>query len=243
VLREEVAAVLYGAANAGKSSIFNMLVGSPEALVEAAPGTTRDFLEAEVELEGVRFLLVDTAGVRTPAEVVEAIAVERSVDKAAQAQLVLFVADASASLDDETARLYRTARDVPHIVVLNKTDLPRAVTADHWRERFGDGPVIEFSATTGEGARELEIAMARAVIGGDLDLSGSRFLIEERHRAGLEDSLAALGRSREAVENDRGDEFVALELREAAEVIGRIIGRGYAEDLLGAVFSRFCIGK
>ncbi len=243
VFSEDVVAVLYGTANAGKSSIFNMLVGSPEALVAAAPGTTRDFLEAEVDLEGVRFLLVDTAGVRTPTEVIEAVAVERSVDRAAQAQLVLFVADASTPLDDETARLYRTARDGPHIVVLNKIDLSRAVTAEDWRGRFGDGPLVELSALTGKGARELELAMARAVIGGEIDLSASRFLIEERHRGGLEESLGALDRALEAVEDDRGDEFVAFELREAAEAVGRITGRTYAEDLLDAVFSRFCIGK
>ncbi len=243
VFREEVVAVLYGPVNAGKSSIFNMLAGSPEAIVQAAPGTTRDFLEAAVEIEGGHFLLVDTAGVRTAAEVVERIAVERAHLIVKEAQVVLFVVDASRKPGAEVRRLYEEVCRLPHIVVLNKADKGLAVTADDWRATFGDEEVVEISAVTGRGRDELEMALAEHVFGGRIDLSGARFLLEERQKVCLEEASAALRRALEALGRRAGDEIVSLDVREAVQALGSLTGEDFVEDLLEEVFSRFCVGK
>ncbi|MCD6406150.1 MAG: tRNA uridine-5-carboxymethylaminomethyl(34) synthesis GTPase MnmE [Planctomycetes bacterium] len=243
VFREEVVAVLYGPVNAGKSSIFNMLAGSPEAIVEAAPGTTRDFLEAAVEIEGAHFLLVDTAGVRTAAEVVERIAVERAHLVVKEAQVVLFVVDASRKPGAEARRLYEEVCRLPHITVLNKADKGLAVTADDWRGTFGGEEVVEVSAVTGRGKGELELALAEHVFGGRIDLSGTRFLLEERQKACLEEAAGALGRALEALGRRAGDEIVSLDVREAVQALGSLTGEDFVEDLLEEVFSRFCVGK
>jgi len=243
VFTEEVVTVLFGPANAGKSSVFNMLAGRREAIVEELPGTTRDFLEARVRLEGADFLLVDTAGVRPPAEVVEEIAVACAREVARRAQLVLFVVDASEEPGAGVPELYEESRHFRHVVVLNKLDRGLAVTAGEWRRRFGEERVVEISAATGEGAGGPERALAECVFGGRVDLSGSRFLLEERQRASIEEALAALGRARSALEAGVGEELVSFEVREAAGALGRVTGEEYLEDLLDEVFSRFCVGK
>ncbi len=250
--REEAAAVLYGPANAGKSSIFNLLAGSPSAIVEDMPGTTRDFLEAAVDLEGVRFILVDTAGIRPPAELVEQIALEQSERAARDAQVVAFVVDASRVPDDTARRLYESARTLPHLAILNKCDLaqPRDIAA--WRRFFSKGGpaqastrhgVLELSAATGRGIDDLEAALAEMVLGGFVNLSGSRYLIDARQQTCLEHALAALERAGRMVETAAGDELTALEMRDAIEALGRVTGEDYFSDLLDEVFSRFCVGK
>jgi len=243
VQREETVAVLYGPANAGKSSIFNLLAGSRSAIVEDAPGTTRDFLEAAVELEGVQFLLVDTAGIRPPAEFIEEIALERSESAVRGAQLVIFVADASSPPDEAARRLHDNVRSLPLIPVLNKCDRAAAPAVEAWKRIFAPARAIELSALTGGGLDELELAMAGEVLGGGVDLSGSRYLLEERQKGCLQDALEALSRAAQAVRDGQGDELAAFDLREAVTALGRVTGEDYLADLLDEVFSRFCVGK
>lgn len=242
VFREEVVVVIYGAANAGKSTLFNMLAGESLAIVHETPGTTRDFLEAVIELDGIRFLLVDTAGVRPPAEVVERIAVERTRSFVREAQIVLFVVDGSAPPGPEVGALYGDAAKMPHVVALNKADRGLAVDAGQWRGRFG-GDAVEISAATGAGRGALERILVDMVCGGRIDLSTARFLLAERQRRCLDEAAAALGRAAASIKRGDGDEIISLEIREAVSALGRVTGEDYVEDLLDEVFSRFCLGK
>jgi tRNA modification GTPase len=240
VFREDVLAVFYGPVNAGKSSLFNMLAGAEHAIVSHVAGTTRDFLEAAVCVDGVSFILVDTAGVRAPAEVVEEMAIARSRRSVSEAQVVLFVVDGAEPVSPEVATLYEEARRLPHVAVINKADRPLAVTAAEWRRRFGED-AVEVSAATGAGREALETALAEAIHGGKVDLSGMRFYVAARQRGLLEEAGAALARAAEA--EGAGDEIVAVELREAAAALGRLTGEDYADDVLDDIFARFCIGK
>lgn len=243
VFREEVLAVLYGPVNAGKSSIFNMLAGADVAIVHHSPGTTRDVLEAPLRVEGTNVLLLDTAGVRAPAEVVEEIAVARAERSAGEAQIVLFVVDASAALTREAEVLYDKARGAPHVVILNKSDKGLALDARAWRARYGDVPTVEASAVTRRGKDEILRALSGFVLEGRVDLSAMRFLLEGRQRLHLERAREALRRAARAVEVSAGDEIVSLELAEAAVSLGRVTGEDYTGDLLDDIFSRFCLGK
>jgi len=247
VYREEVLTVIYGPVNAGKSSLFNMLVGAQKAIVHETPGTTRDTLEAAVKIGPVSFLFVDTAGVRKPAETIEEMAVARSKRFAREAEVTLFVVDASEPLSSDTEALYEEVRQQPHIVVLNKADLPLAVDRKGWLERFCDARVVEVSAERNSGRLALEDALVEAVEGGEVDLSTMRFYLAGRQRRLLEEALDALARAGLAAGNvaqtGGAEEIVALELREAVEALGRITGEDYVADLLDEVFSRFCLGK
>jgi tRNA modification GTPase len=243
VFKEEVLVVLFGPVNAGKSSLFNMLAGADKAIVHHTPGTTRDTLEAGIAVGGVEFLLVDTAGVRLPEEVVEEMAVARAKRFAGEAELALFVVDASAPLTREIDALYESIRTRPHVVVLNKSDLPVAIDREHWLERYGETRLVAASAVTGEGREAIEDELVEAVRGGEIDLSTMRFHLVGRQRRLLEEALDALVRAGSAAAAREGEEIVSLELREAVEALGRITGEDYVGDLLDEVFSRFCLGK
>jgi tRNA modification GTPase len=241
--REEALVVIHGPVNAGKSTLFNLLAGGEFAIVHEMPGTTRDYLEAIVDLEGLTLTLVDTAGIRPPAELIEEIAVSRSRAVVAGSHLVLFVVDAGVPLDDSVASLYRAAACTPHVVVLNKADRPMVLDAARWIARFGDCPVVEVSASAGRGHDRVRRAILDLVTGGAVDLSAARFLLAERQRRCIDEADAALARARDCVSRGDGDEIVSFEIREAANALGRVTGDSYVEDLLDEVFGRFCLGK
>ncbi len=241
VFREEVLAVIFGPANAGKSSLFNALARCEHSLVSATPGTTRDFLETVVRIGAVEFFLVDTAGVRTPEEAVEAVAVEQSRRFAREARIVLFVADGSSTPSPDALALYEEAARLPRVVALNKSDIAPAASVDAWKRALCGAEIVEVSAKTGEGLRLLEAALAEAVEGGRVDLSTMRFQLAARQRRLVEDARDALARARAEV--GRGEELVAASVREAAEALSRVTGEDYVGDVLDEVFSRFCLGK
>lgn len=243
VFREDVLVVIYGPANAGKSTLFNALTGGQHAIVHDRPGTTRDFLEATVEIDAARFLVVDTAGVRRPAEVVEQIAVGRTHSFVREAQIVLFVVDASEPFSAQARRLYAATARLPHVVVLNKADKPLAIDTGGWRRLFSGADALEVSAHTGMGVNKLKAAIVELVHGGRVDLSTARFVLAERQRNCLQEADGALVRAQESLARGDGDEIISLEVKDAVSALGRITGDDYVEDLLDEVFSRFCLGK
>ena len=243
VFNEETLVVIYGPANAGKSSLFNALAGQEIAIVNETPGTTRDLLEKRVVLDGARFVVVDTAGVRPPAETIEQVAISRTRSFVREAQAVLFVVDASKPLSAGVEALYVDAAELPHVVVLNKADKGLVVDAAGWRRAHGAGAAIEASAATGAGLSEIQRALAGLVRRGAVDMSTGRFLFAARQAECLKCALEALSRASLAVEAGEPDEIVSLFARESVEALGRVTGEDYVEDLLDDVFSRFCLGK
>jgi len=251
---EAVAAVLYGPANAGKSSLFNAILRKATAIVSPVPGTTRDSLQAAVEMDGVRFRLVDTAGARSPAHAsdaqpVEARAQERTRHEVARAEMVLLVLDASQALGRAEQEMLRSLTPRVSIVLLNKNDLaPRTRPEDVARvcTTAGgcDAPVtVSVSALAGQGLDAVCREMTEKVWRGDLDRSTPQFLLNVRQRESLRGSAAALARAADAADRDAGHEFIALDLREALDALGEVVGEVATDDILDRIFAEFCIGK
>lgn len=228
-LTEGYVCVLSGAPNVGKSSLMNALAGTERAIVTEMPGTTRDFVEVDVILGGLPVRLVDTAGLRESADPVENEGVRRARQRAAEADLVIAVVTA----DTPLAEVDNAAR----LLVLNKVDLggPRPGPCEY----FGQ-PALALSALTGEGLDALVAELGRRARGGR-DVSGARFSARRRHVDALRRAAGALARARQRVES--GSELVAEELVRAQQALGEITGKVHTEDLLGAIFSTFCIGK
>ena len=244
--KEGVATAICGLPNAGKSSLLNALAGEGRAIVAHVPGTTRDTVEHPVAVEGITFRLVDTAGLRGGAGAIEREAVERAEGAAAAAELVLLVVDASRPLSSAARALWDrlTSEEMPPVItVLNKCDLaPRVSAADEGR-LAQRGPVVNVSALGRDGLDALRAAMARAARSGAVDGSAHPFWVNARHRAALGRAAEALGRARKALADALGFEFAAADLRDALAALGDIVGRTTPDDVLGTIFTQFCIGK
>lgn len=244
--REGVQVALLGRPNAGKSTLFNLLCGQARAIVTEIPGTTRDYLEEAVVLEGVALRLVDTAGLRQALDRVEELGVERSLEQAQRADVLVWLVDGAApwSLDPREAQtLAQTQAQV--LPVLNKVDLPGAPRPEVLAqvEALAGRAPLQVSLLSGQGQPALlaELAaLARARVQG---AESGAVLTRERHRRALERAQEALLRALEAAQVGESHEFIALDLRLALEALGEVLGRVSVDDLLEEIFSRFCVGK
>ena len=233
VLREGLVVVLAGRPNVGKSSLLNRLAGEDVAIVTPLPGTTRDYVRASISIEGVPIHLVDTAGLRDTEDIVERIGVERSWSALHSAGAAVFVEDAQGAGPEDAALRARLPEGLPFARVVNKIDLAGG------RPGRGEGleTVIRLSAKTGEGVEVLRAWLLE--VAGWKPHGEGLFMARERH-------VRALMAARDALEraaSTQAFEIVAEELRLAHHSLGEIVGEVSADDLLGEIFSSFCIGK
>ncbi len=243
-IRQGIKLAIVGRPNVGKSSLFNRLLGEERAIVTEVAGTTRDYLEGTVNIGGIPVRLIDTAGIRETEDLVEKIGVERSLRKLEEADLVLFVVDASKEdLSEEEISLARKVADSGKttVVVLNKLDLGRKLRLP---EDFPlkDAPRVEVSAKTGEGIDKLRNLILEKV--GVNTAEGGNIYISVRHENLLKRAKAALENALNYLEGEfYSPEILMLDLREATDALGEILGEIATEDVLGQIFSTFCIGK
>ncbi len=246
----QVRLVLAGRPNAGKSSLFNRLLQADRAIVSPVAGTTRDELRASLRAGGLTFTLCDVAGIDEngagPGDPLDigAKARARAVEALAGADLVLLVIDASAPPLEPSDELLALVTS-PMVVAVTKSDLAPADGVPAWFASRGvDAEVVVTSAVTGEGIEALRAALVRAVEGGAVDRQAAGPVLTARHRAALERAAGALARAAPLAERgDEAGELVAMELRESLEALGAIVGDRADTDVLGAIFSQFCIGK
>lgn len=230
ILNDGLKIAIVGKPNAGKSSLFNALVRRDAAIVTEIPGTTRDVVRETVHLAGVPVTLADTAGLRETGDVVELEGVRRAQAELREADLVLWVVDAS-----DPEEVHRPETEVPMIRVDNKIDRLQALPP------AGDGERIALSALTGEGLDRLDRAVAEHF---GLDESGTgEFSARARHVDRIEAAAGRLSAARDVLVETGSGELAAEELRLAAEALGKITGHIHSDELLGRIFSSFCIGK
>ncbi|HDR14901.1 MAG TPA: tRNA uridine-5-carboxymethylaminomethyl(34) synthesis GTPase MnmE [Desulfobacteraceae bacterium] len=240
VLREGVSVLILGKPNVGKSSLLNALIDSDRAIVTDLPGTTRDTLEEELDLDGLRLRLTDTAGLRDSDDPVEQEGVRRACSKIAQADIVLLVIDGHRGIDDDDRSALLRCGEKNSIIVINKSDLP-SVEISSLPSHF---PVVTVSASTGAGIDRLrEELRSRAGIADGEECPESLILTEERHHHALSQTLGKLNMAIESLNGGLSPEFIALDLREAVESLGVITGDTAPEEVINRIFSRFCIGK
>ncbi len=238
VYRQGVRTAIVGRPNVGKSSLLNRLLRQSRAIVTPIPGTTRDTLEEVVNLKGVPFLLIDTAGIIDSVDEVGALAVERSKRAIEQADFVLFVIDASEPLTDSDRQLVDLLGEKTVLVAANKCDLPSRAETDElpWLQ-------VSTSALTGEGLTDLENGVVNAVLGGRVVTSDAPLVTNPRHKEALLRAKEHLSHAQTAIAEGLPDDFITIDLTAALNALGEITGETVTEDLLETIFSRFCIGK
>ena len=241
--RDGATVAIAGVANVGKSRLLNRLAGEERAIVDEAPGTTRDYLQAEVSVAGIPVLLVDTAGLRQTEDPVERKGVLRSRDVIARADLVLFLLDGGRAVDEGDRQAFREALGRPHLVVVNKSDLPAAATGEELAGAKEGRGVVRVSAKTGEGIEALTAAIARELSPAEGAVRAQAPLTRERHRFAVEKAIEALDRAKASATEGLSPEFPAADVREASRALAELLGEVAPEEILDEVFRRFCIGK
>ena len=232
-LKNGVKVAIVGRPNTGKSSLLNRLLNYDKAIVSSVAGTTRDVVEGTMEIEGVRFLLSDTAGIRETENEVESVGIARARRALEESDLVLFVLDGSRPLTEEDRQIFGEIADKNRIVVYNKSDLSGLVKLKEID--------LMVSAATGENIGRLKELLYRRALGDRIDLNGD-FLTEERHYAALKRALEKLTAARDQAGSVPLD-LIAVDLRAGWETLGEISGKTAGEHIIDEIFSKFCVGK
>jgi tRNA modification GTPase len=234
IMREGMATVICGAPNAGKSSLLNLLLGFDRAIVSAHAGTTRDTIEEFVNLRGIPLRLIDTAGLRDGAEEVEQAGIARSRQKIAQAELVILVADGTQA--SEMVPEVEVPSGSRLVRLVNKADL--AMHAD-WKETAD----LCCSCRDENDRERIAASLYEAIIAGGAFDPADLVAINARHQRCLERAVEALNAAKRGLEAGESPEYVAMDLREALSAVGDVIGAVDPDEILGEIFSQFCIGK
>lgn len=242
VMTEGIKTVILGKPNAGKSSLMNVLVGEERAIVTEIAGTTRDTLEEHIRLQGISLNVVDTAGIRQTDDVVENIGVKKAKHAAIDADLILYVVDASCPLDDNDKEIIELIRDRNALVLLNKSDLEAQVDAD-LLEQLTKKTVIPISVKENTGMDQFEQTVKEMFYSGKIDFNDEIYITNVRHKAALEHALESLQLVEQSIEDQMAEDFYSIDLMNAYEELGFIIGESLEDDLVDQIFSKFCMGK
>jgi len=240
-IREGLRVTIVGRPNVGKSSLLNLLLQEDRAIVSPFPGTTRDLLEETIHLQGMSIRFVDTAGYRNTANPVEQEGVRRGLKAQEEADLTLLILDGSETLSDEDLRLAERLRDANKIVVLNKADLPQKLCPSSIKEQFSEDRCIKLSTLTGLGLDRLREEIGALLVSSPEKEPPLIGLL--RHKNAMEVAEGALHRASNAIMQGLSPEFTAIDLREALDALGEIVGEATLDEILDEIFGQFCIGK
>ena len=242
IITEGIKTVIIGKPNAGKSSLLNTLVGDERAIVTDIAGTTRDTLEETISLNGIILNIIDTAGIRDTNDIIEKMGVKKALKIASNADLIIFVMDSSTPFDENDETILELIKDKKTILLLNKSDLDLRITRDDIQSKTTH-PVISVSVKENIGLEELEQKIKDMFFGGEISFNDEIYITNERQREALVDSYESLKLVIQSVDADMPEDFYSIDLMNAYETLGKIIGENVEEDLVNMIFKEFCMGK
>lgn len=254
LMKEGISTVIVGKPNAGKSSLLNMLLGEDRAIVTEIAGTTRDALHETINLHGISLNMIDTAGIHETQDVVEKIGVERAKKYAQEADLILYVVDASGNLDEDDENIISLLEGKKAIILLNKSDLKNNITEDLLKDilaqvlkKTKNIRIIRTStidpSSEKSGMEELEETIRNMFFEGELKHNNELVVTNLRHKEALQDALNSLQLVERSIEDGMPEDFYSIDLTSAYASLGKIIGEEVDEDVVNEIFSKFCMGK
>ena len=249
IMKEGIQTVILGKPNAGKSSLLNILAGHDRAIVTDIEGTTRDVLEEQIRLQGLTLNIIDTAGIRQTDDIVEKMGVDKAKEYAKDADLIIYVVDASRNLDENDEKIFDLIYDKRTVILLNKSDLDTVVTEEMIRERISQKgvqkqiPVIAISAKEEQGIKELENTVKAMFLKGDLSFNEEVYITNARQKNALVNARESMKKVIFSIDAGMPEDFYSIDLMDAYESLGNITGESIGEDLVNEIFSKFCMGK
>ena len=242
MLKEGINTAIVGKPNAGKSSLLNILVGEERAIVTEIAGTTRDILQEQIQIGGIGLNVIDTAGIRDTEDIVEKIGVNKSREYIEKADLIIYVVDSSTELDENDQEIIEAIQDKKAIVLLNKSDLDAKTDAAILQERL-DKPILSISAKNNAGIHELEKLIEEMFFSGKLSFNDEVYITNIRQKNALAEAESSLKMVLQSIDDGMPEDFFTIDMMNAYEVLGTIIGESVGEDLVNEIFSKFCMGK
>ena len=250
LMKEGISTVIVGKPNAGKSSLLNILVGEERAIVTDIAGTTRDVLQESIKLHGIGLNIIDTAGIHKTEDVVEKIGVEKAKQYAADADLILYVVDASVALDESDREIISLIGDKNTIVLMNKADLTAVVEEQTLKELIEEmlpnhKQIVMIPTSTREntGIDVFENTIKEMFFQGELKNNNEIIITNMRHKEALQNAYDSLTMVEKSIEADMPEDFYSIDLMSAYSSLGFIIGEEVDDDLVEEIFSKFCMGK
>ncbi len=245
IVKEGHRVAILGRPNVGKSTLLNTLLEEERAIVSETPGTTRDTIEAELSINGIPFLVTDTAGIRETEGDIERKGVRKAKEQGEEADLALFLLDAGAGVQDADFEISREMDREKTVLVLNKIDLVDSLSVDRFTDKIGGdwAKVVELSAREGEGLASLEDGLTEMVWGGEVKKDESLVLLNVQEKQMLREAVDDIKDAVSALEAGRSIDLVEVDVREGRRKMGRLLGEDLSDEILDRVFSQFCVGK
>lgn len=242
VFVEGIKTVILGKPNAGKSSFLNALIGEERAIVTDIEGTTRDSLEENISIGGLSLNLIDTAGIRATEDIVEKIGVERAKNLAKEADLIIFIIDSSRNLDDNDYEIMELIKNKKYIVLLNKSDLDSNVDIESL-DNIHKENIINISAKNNQGIDSFESRVKEMFTAGEIDFNNEIFITNARQKNDIRNAYSSLELVKKSIEDEMPEDFYSIDLLNAYEALGKVIGEALEDDLVDNIFKKFCMGK
>ncbi|MDD6844358.1 MAG: tRNA uridine-5-carboxymethylaminomethyl(34) synthesis GTPase MnmE [Clostridia bacterium] len=242
IMRDGINTVILGKTNAGKSSLLNALAKEERAIVTDIEGTTRDALEEQINIGGITLNLIDTAGIRKTEDIVENIGVEKAKKIALNADLIIYVVDGSRPLDNNDTEIMELIKEKKVIVLLNKSDIGQIVSKNDLN-CLSCYDIISISAKEETGLDKLEDSIKNLFFTGNITSNEEIYITNARHKTLLKEALNSLRLVSEGINDGVSEDFLTIDLMNAYEKLGLIIGEAVEDDLADQIFSKFCMGK
>ncbi|MDD5258816.1 MAG: tRNA uridine-5-carboxymethylaminomethyl(34) synthesis GTPase MnmE [bacterium] len=242
IIKNGVSIAIIGRPNVGKSSILNRLLKEEKAIVTAIPGTTRDVIEEVINIQGIPVRLMDTAGVRNSKGIIEKMGLRKTAKAIQRADILLWIIDGSKCFNTTHRGILRKTQNKPVIIVINKADLQQRISRRDL-EGFIRGPIVQMSAKTGKGLKELESAIAQNALHNNTGQSDLLIITNQRQFECLSKAGRSLAQALDSSEKQLGPEYIVVDLRKSLSYIGELIGETVNDDILKVIFSKFCVGK
>ena len=242
MLKEGINTAIVGKPNAGKSSLLNILVGEERAIVTEIAGTTRDILQEQIQIGGIGLNVIDNAGIRDTEDIVEKIGVYKSREYIEKADLIIYVVDSSTELDENDQEIIEAIQNKKAIVLLNKSDLDAKTDASVLQTQLSK-PILSISAKNNTGIHELETLIEEMFFSGKLSFNDEVYITNIRQKNALAEAQNSLKMVLQSIADGMPEDFFTIDMMNAYEALGTIIGESVGEDLVNEIFSKFCMGK
>ena len=243
MIREGIRVAIAGKPNVGKSSLMNGLLRETRTIVTEIPGTTRDTIEEALSIRNIPVYLIDTAGIRETSDKVEKLGIEKSKEAFNNADFIIFIMDGSEEISSEDEEIIEYLKERKCLLLINKKDLEQKIDSVQIRNMLPNSQIIKTSLINGDGIEEIENAVEELVYGGEITQSESMMVNNVRHINLLTDSFNSLEDALQMAVNREALDFIEIDVKNAYELTGEIIGESVNDDIINEVFARFCLGK